>query len=47
MFTDMYCITNPEKLVFAGDYDGDVSSALSIDFIECDSATSENCLSKK
>ncbi len=47
MFTEMFCITNPEKLVFKGDYDGDVCASLLITFKDCDSETSESCFSKK
>jgi hypothetical protein len=44
-FSDFYCITNPESLVFYGDYNGEVSAGLAINFDECDSEAS--CLNKK
>jgi hypothetical protein len=43
----LYCITNPEKLVFYGDFNGDVGAGIYLSFEECDSQTSDNCFSKK
>ena len=28
LFTELYCITNPEKLVFNGDWDGDIAAGI-------------------
>ncbi len=46
VFTELFCITNPEKLVLSGDWDGDVASGLKLSFDECVSKTSNNCLSE-
>ena len=46
IFTELYCITSPEKLVFSGDWNGDVSKRISLSFEECDSLSEKNCLSK-
>ena len=45
VFTELYCITNPENLVFFGDFNGDVAAGIYLTFEVCDSQTNENCLS--
>ena len=42
LFTELYCLTNPEKLVINGDENGDIISMLWLYFVECDSKTSKN-----
>ena len=37
MFTELYCITSPEKLVLNGDGNADVASVFHLNFEECDS----------
>ena len=32
VFTELFCITNPEKLVFNGDFNGDLAQELSFNF---------------
>jgi hypothetical protein len=47
MFTELYCITSPDKLVLSGDEYGDVSSGFSLYFEECDSQSEKNCPSRE
>ena len=47
LFSEFYCITNPEKLVFNGDFNGDLGSGIILSFEECDNKTSKNCLEKE
>ena len=47
VFTELYCITNPENLVFFGDFNGDVAAGIYLTFEVCDSQTNENCLSEQ
>ena len=46
IFSELYCITSPEKLVFNGDFNGDLGTGLRLSFDECDSRTNRDCLSK-
>jgi hypothetical protein len=47
VFTELYCITNPENLIFFGDFNGDVAAGIYLSFEECNSQTNEDCLSEE
>ena len=47
VFTELFCLTSPEKIIFNGDFNGDVASGIQLYFAECDSSSSQNCLSKE
>ena len=44
LFTQMYCITNPDQIIFWGDFNGDTASGYKVGFKECDDSVS--CFNK-